>query len=192
MRLEKLQSCERGFSLAETLFAVGILATVSMGVAQLFGVATRANQLAKSETSAVTLATKKMEQLRSLTWGFDQTGLGLPLTDTTTDISFEPARGGGNGLNPSPANTLNANVAGYFDYVATDGSWTGNVDGQPNGAALIRRWSISPLPTNPNNTLVLQVFVTTVARDAARPAGQAVRRLPGDAWLVSVRTRKAQ
>jgi hypothetical protein len=163
-----------------------------MGVAQLFGVAARSNQVAKSETSAVTLATKKMEQLRSLTWGFDNTGLGLPLTDTTSDVSVEPATGGGNGLNPSPGNTLNANVAGYFDYIAPDGTWTSNQDDQPNGGTFIRRWSISPLPTNPNNTLVLQVFVTTVVRDAARPVGQPVRRLPGDAWLVSVRTRKAQ
>ncbi len=192
MRLEKFGSSERGFSLAETLFAVGILATVSMGVAQLFGVAARNNQGAKSETSATTLATKKMEQLRSLTWGFDQTGLGLPLTDTSTDLSVEPPAATGAGLNPSPPNTLSTNVAGYFDYVATDGTWTSNQDDQPNGGAFIRRWSVSPLPTNPNNTLVLQVYVTTVVRDSRRTAGQAVRKMPGDAWLVSVRTRKAQ
>ncbi len=192
MRLERSPFSERGFSLAETLVAVAILGAVAMGVAQLFGVAAHSNQVAKVETSAATLAMKKMEGLRSLTWGFDTTGMGLPLTDTTTDLSVDPATANGAGLNPSPAGTLDGNVQGYFDYVAPDGTWTSNQDGQPNGGLYLRRWAISPLPTNPNNTLIFQVYVTTVARAAAHDPTRPVSRLPGDAWLVAVKTRKAQ
>ena len=57
----------------------------------------------------------------------------------------------------------------------------------------IRRWSIQPLPTNPNNTLV---------HPGARHAGRERRRrvstsaftrtrMAGDALLVTVKTRKA-
>ncbi|HSL20043.1 MAG TPA: prepilin-type N-terminal cleavage/methylation domain-containing protein [Vicinamibacterales bacterium] len=191
MRLEKSLSSERGFSLAETLVAVGILATVAMGVAQLFAYAAGANQAAKAQTSAASLAAQKMEQLRELTWGFDKDGLGLPVTDTTTNLSTSPATAAGRGLNPSPASTLDQNVAGYFDYLRTDGSWVGNADPAPADAQFVRRWSIEPLPTNPNNTLVLQVMVTTVVREAARNPASPKQRVPGDAWITTVKTRKA-
>lgn len=187
----RCRSSEAGFSLAETLIAVGLLGTVAMGVAQLFALAATSTSSAQLQTSATTLAMQKMEQIRGLTWGFDTTGLGLPVSDTTTNLATEPPTGNGRGLNPSPAATLNANVAGYFDYLGRQGQWLGASDPPPAGAVYIRRWSIEPLPTNPNNTLVLQVFVTSVAREAARDTSRARRRLPGDAWLVSVKTRKA-
>lgn len=193
IRLEKSKSrnSERGFSLAETMVAVGILALVATGVAQLFGVAAEANMTSKTQTTAVTLAAEKMEQLRSLTWGFDSTGLGLPVSDTTTDLSTSPPSNTGNGLNPSPSNALTDNVPGYFDYLRADGSWAGNQDG---GLGYIRRWSITPLPTNPNNTLIFQVFVTTHERDHYRKlanTGGPMRLQAGEAWLISVKTRKA-
>jgi hypothetical protein len=56
----------------------------------------------------------------------------------------------------------------------------------------IRRWSIQPLPTNPNNTLVIQVLVTPVTSELARVESAFTRtRMAGDALLVTVRTRKA-
>ena len=33
-----------------------------------------------------------MEQIRSLTWGFDLQGQGLPVTDTTTNLAVYPPR----------------------------------------------------------------------------------------------------
>jgi len=191
IRWARSESSEAGFSIAETLIAVGILGTVAMGVAQLFAVATMSNVNAKLQTSATTLATQKMEQLRGLTWGFDTAGLGLPLSDTTSNLATDPVSLGGSGLNPSPGGTLDGNVAGYFDYLGTDGRWVGTGDPPPAGAVYLRRWSVEPLPTNPNNTLVLQVLVTSVTREAARNTTQPKRRTPGDAWLVSVKTRKA-
>jgi prepilin-type N-terminal cleavage/methylation domain-containing protein len=182
----------RGFSLIEVLVAIGLLAVVSISIAQLFAVATRSNLQAKGQTSTTLLAVQKMEQMRGLTWGFDQqsSNLGLPVSDTTTDLSQAEPTGGGAGLNPSPANTLTTNVAGYVDYLDTNGTWVGNDEEPPDGAYYVRRWAITPLPTNPNNTLVLQVRVTTVAQAAANVTGAA--RWGQDTWLVSVKTRKAQ
>ena len=106
----------RGFSLIEVLVSVGILALASLSVAQLFTVATSANFASKSQTSTALLAVQKMEQLKALTWGFDQSSsnLGLPVSDTATDLSQPAPAGGGQGLNPSPAGTLDANVAGAW------------------------------------------------------------------------------
>jgi type II secretory pathway pseudopilin PulG len=184
-------SSEAGFSIAETLIAIGILGAVAMGVAQLFAASTMSNVNAKLQTSATVLATQKMEQLRGLTWGFDTIGLGLPLSDTTSNLATDPIAAGGHGLNPSPAGTLDGNVAGYFDYLGSDGGWLGTGDPPPAGAVYLRRWAVDPLPTNPNNTLILQVVVTSVARERTRDVTQPKRRMPGDAWLVSVKTRKA-
>lgn len=184
-----------GFGLVEVLVAMGLLTVVSLGVAQLFAVATRANQVAKGQTSTTALAEQKLEQLRGLTWGFDPDGQGLPVSDTTTDLSVDPSTATGNGLNPSPGNSLESNQAGYVDFLDGHGQYVGTGTNIPAGAVYVRRWSIQPLPMNPNNTLILQVFVSPVSNERIRQqsAGAgAMRRMPGDALLVSVKTRKAQ
>jgi hypothetical protein len=137
------------------------------------------------------LAAQKMEQLRGLTWGFDDNGTSLPVSDSTTDLTTEPPGGGGGGLNPSPTGTLNANTPGYVDYLDKRGQWVGNGAVPPPTAVYIRRWSVEPLPTNPNNTLILQVLVTTVKREAQVPTGPR-RRYADDSWIVTVKTRKAK
>lgn len=193
MASARSSSCrERGFSLAETMVATAILATVSLGVAQMFILAAEQTRGGKVETSAATLAEQKMEQLRSLTWGFDLIGQGLPVSDTTTNLAVDPPNATGTGLNPSPAGTMEQNTTGFVDYIDQFGRYIGTGSQAPPNTAFVRRWSIEPLPTNPNNTLVLQVFVTTPARDAQRGASSNKRwKLPGDAWLVTVKTRKA-
>jgi len=186
---------ERGFSLVEVLIAVALLAMVSLGVAQLFAAATQANFAAKSQTSTALLAVQKMEQLRALAWGYDQqlANLGLPLSDTVTDVSVDPSTAGGTGLNPSPGGTLTANTPPYVDYLDAGGQWVGNGTVPPAGAFYVRRWSITPLPTNPNNTLIFQVRVTTVRQAQLAAAGPGTAgRIGNDTWLVSVKTRKAQ
>jgi prepilin-type N-terminal cleavage/methylation domain-containing protein len=186
----------RGFSLVEVLFAMAILTTIALGVAQLFAVATKANLGAKGQTSTALMATQKMEQLRGLTWGFDTSGMGLPLSDTTTDLTVDPPTNGGAGLNPSPGGTMQANTAGFVDFLDQYGNWVGTGSTPPATAVYIRRWSIEPLPTNPNNTLILQVLVTKVVTEQLRAAGAGAGgarwRLHDDAWLVTVRTRKSQ
>jgi hypothetical protein len=70
----------------------------------------------------------------------------------------------------------------------------GTGDNPTAGAVYIRRWAIIPLPTNPNNTLILQVLVTSVADEARLDVSNLTRRPRqlGDAMLLSVKTRKAQ
>ena len=186
-------SSSSGFSLVEVLISMAILTAVSLGVAQLFAVSTRANLVARGQTSTTALAEQKLEQLRALTWGFDVEGQGLPVSDTTTDLSVDPPAATGGGLNPSPVDSLEANTPGYVDFLDANGAYVGSGLTPPGTAAFIRRWSIRPLPTNPNNTLVLQVLVTPVANEGSRIAGPGARqRMPGDALLVSVKTRKSQ
>ena len=189
MARDAFNSSNRGFSLIEVLVSLGLLTVVSLSVAQLFAVSTRANLVAKGRTSATALAEQKMEQIRSLTWGFDSEGIGLPVSDTTTNLSVFPPAQNGTGLNPSPANTLEANVPGFFEYLDATGTWVA----QAPAAVFVRRWAIRPLPTNPNNTLVIQVLVSPMVDELAWQANGSGsrRRLPSDALITTVKTRKA-
>jgi type II secretory pathway pseudopilin PulG len=181
---------EGGFSLIEVMLASGILATALIALAQLFVVALTANTSARSTTYATVLAEQKVEELRGLTWGFDSSG--LPITDTTSDTaSTEDDAVGGTGLTPSPETALQENTDGYVDYVDIYGNKLGGGENPPQDSAYIRRWSIEPLPTNPNNTIVIQVMVTRRRWRGAADEG-AVLRLPEEARLITVKTRKAQ
>jgi prepilin-type N-terminal cleavage/methylation domain-containing protein len=192
MARAKSFSSSQGFSLIEVVIAIGLLTAVSLGVAQLFAASTRSNLVARGNTITTALAEQKLEQIRSLTWGFDEDGLGLPVTDTTTNLSVWPLTQDGTGLNPSPTDALEENKPGYFDYLDARGGWVGNGTTAPGSAVYVRRWSILPLPTNPNNTLVIQVLVSPLANETARQETAFTRtRMAGDALLISVKTRKA-
>ena len=181
---------EQGFSLVEVLLATTLLTVAIVSLAQLFAVSTRANTNAKLTTFTTVLAQQKMEQLRSLTWGFD--AQGLPLTDTSTNITAAvEAPTGGKGLTPSPVGALGENTDGYCDFLDGNGQSLGGGTTPPANAIYVRRWTVEPLPTNPNNTLVLQVLV---ARNRSRNAADqavGVDRLPDEARIISVKTRKA-
>jgi prepilin-type N-terminal cleavage/methylation domain-containing protein len=181
---------EGGFSLIEVLVATTILTVALSALAQLFAIATNANTGAKSTTFAALLAQQKMEQLRGLTWGFDP--LGLPLSDTTTNVTVVPeTMTGGKGLSPSPAGSLGANTDGYCDFLDKYGKPLGGGTTPPANTMYIRRWSVEPLPTNPNNTLVFQVLVTRSRNRGDADTAASVRRLPDEARIISVKTRKA-
>jgi type II secretory pathway pseudopilin PulG len=188
------KSCcsERGFSLAEVAVATGVLAVVSLGVAQMFALSTEKNLAAKHQVSTTTMATQKMEQLRGLTFSYDATGLGLPVTDTSTNLALCAPDTTGRGLNPSPSGVLDTNTSGFVDFLDARGTCVdaGGGTTAPAGAVYVRRWTIQPLPTNPNNTLVLSVLVTTTAREARRGSGARTRQVE-DALITTVRTRKA-
>ena len=166
---------EHGFSLLEVLCATTILIIGLAALAQLLIVSTRVNVSAKTTTVATVAAAQKMEQLRSLTWGFDN--LRLPLSET--------------GLNPSPADSLRRSVGGYCDFLDANGQSLGDGAGPPPGTVYTRRWSIAPLPDDPANTLVLQVLVTARANRVVDDTDGG-RRLPDEARLVSVKTRKGR
>lgn len=179
---------ESGFSLAEVVVATAMMATSLVALAQLLAISTQSNRTARYTTLASMLAAQKMEQLRGLTWGFD--AIGLPLTDTTTNTAVIPETPtGGTGLAPSPNDSLARNVDGYVDYVDANGNLLGGGLTVRAGAAYIRRWSIEPLPTNPNNTLVIQVMVTPFRNRGNADTGS-VARAPQEARVISVKTRK--
>ncbi len=176
----------------ETLVAIAILTTALITLAQLFTIAITTNRSARVTTFSAVLAQQKMEQLRSLAWGYDL--LGLPVSDTATNTAVFPEQSnGGTGLSPSPAGTLDANVAGYVDYLDEYGRSLGGGSSVAPGTVYIRRWSIDPLPTNPNNTLIIQVSVTKVVPGAAGggAAGPQGGRMRDEARIVSVKTRKS-
>jgi type II secretory pathway pseudopilin PulG len=177
-----------GFSLVEALVASAILAIGITSLAQLLVLSARASASAKTTTYASLLAQQKMEQLRGLTFGFDS--LGLPLTDTTSDVTVVPERvDGGTGLSPSPPGALRTNTSGYCDFVDGAGRWLAGGARPPPGTTFVRRWSIEPSPTGPNDALVLQVLVAPHrGGGGAVPAGS---RLADEARIISVKTRKA-
>jgi len=165
-------SSAAGFSLVEVLIATLLLAMALTTLAQLFALSTQSNIGARNTTFSALLAQQKLEELRALTWGFDTQG--LPVSDTTTNTAASPETPtGGTGLAPSPSGTL------------------GGGANPPDGTVFVRRWSVEPLPSNPNNTLVLQVLVFR-NKERGNADNGAGRVLPDEARLVTVKTRKAQ
>jgi prepilin-type N-terminal cleavage/methylation domain-containing protein len=180
-----------GFTLVEVLVASVLFVTLSLGVAQLFAVATSANAAARRQTSATILAAARLEQLRALTWSWEAGPSGtpaLPRSDLTTDLSVDPPGSGGRGLRESPPGTLERNVPPYVDYLDAAGQPVGNGATAPTGAAYVRRWAVRGLPSDPDRTLVLQVLVISLADDA-RLAGVWMGRTGQETLLTVVRTR---
>jgi Tfp pilus assembly protein PilV len=76
------------------------------------------------------------------------------------------------------------------DFVDAQGNVLGAGVTPPSDAVYRRRWSIEPLSTSPADTLVVQVLVTGAhARSGETTIGGMV--LPGEAFLVTLRRRKA-
>jgi type II secretory pathway pseudopilin PulG len=179
-----------GFSLVETLVATSLMATAIVTLAQLFALSTRTNVSSHNTTFAAVLAEQKMEELRSLVWGFDTQG--LPLSDTSSNTAKSPVETtGGTGLKPSPSTTLKEDTTGWVDHVDGYGNKVSDTNNTEATIIYTRRWSVTPLPTNPNNTLVIQVLVTRL-KDRGQANQGSVGRLPEEARMIAVRTRKAQ
>ena len=193
--LEKSHSSHKsesaaGFSLVEVMIATGILAAALVSLAQLFAISTASNHAARNSGTAMIYAEQKIEQLRALSYTLDASG--LPVTDSTTDTAvYPPAATGGTGLSPATDNTLQTNTDGYVDYLDHLGRSLGGGETIPDNTAFIRRWSIEPLPTNPNNVIIMQVLVT---RNRDRGTGDlgSVSRGADEARLMTIRSRKVQ
>ena len=178
---------DRGFSLIEVLVATTVMTMTLVALAQLSIVSIRVNHGARSATFTTLLAYHKIEQLRALAWSVD--GSGRSTSDTSTDTTVEPEEpSGGTGLGPSPAGALMQNTSGYCDFLDANGRTLGGGTTPPVNTAFIRRWSIDPLPAAMNATLVIQVSVTPVRN---REVAGSLRRLPDEARIVAVKTRKA-
>jgi hypothetical protein len=168
---------------------VAVLATGLVAVAQMFAVSTNTNLSARWTSIGTALAQQKIEQIRGLAWGFD--AAGLPKNDFASDLTVAPpVSAGGAGLSASPPNTLTANTPGYVDYLDASGSWLGTGGAPVSGTVYVRRWSIEPLPTNPNNTLIIQVVVQRL-RNGSAITQASVGRVPDEVRLVTLKTRKS-
>ena len=170
--------------------ATGLLASALVALAQLFAIATTTNAAARNSTITMMLAEQKIEQLRALQYTFDRAG--LPVQDTATDLAvYPPAATGGKGLSPYTENTLQENTNGYVDYLDQWGRTLGGGTVIPDETAYIRRWSVEPLPTNPNNVIILQVLVTR-QRDRGTGDAGSVSRGAQEARLMTIKARKVQ
>jgi hypothetical protein len=170
----RLRLAERGSTLVEALVATLVFTTGLLAMAELIAIATSSNTRARHSTLAGILATRKLEELRSLTWEFDLGG--APAND--------PA------LRSSPW-ALQRNTPGFVDHVDQSGVTVGQDVEAPPGAAYTRRWSIEPVTASPEDALLIQVLVTRVRSPGLADRG-AVGRLPGDARLVTIKVRKSR
>jgi prepilin-type N-terminal cleavage/methylation domain-containing protein len=97
---EQYQS-DRGFSLAETIVAVAILAGALLSLAQLFTAATTIVTTARHLTTGTILATQKVEELRSVVAGLpsiptvddaleyvDRAGAAFPPRGAPTNVAY--------------------------------------------------------------------------------------------------------
>ena len=182
------QCVDDGFSLVEVLVAIVFLSIVVAGVAGLFVLAAISTRTARGQTSATLLAAGKLENLRGLMWAFDADGAAV--TDTVSDLSTDPVTGFGRGLDASPVDSLQRNVSGYVDYLDDAGRWVGTGLRPPPRGVYVRRWSIQPLPADPANTVILQVLVTSAVRPTGADLLSRLVRIPGDALVVTLKTRK--
>ena len=153
----------RGFTLVETVIAISITAVALTALAQLFLIASQANADAGRSSFASVLATQKIEQLRSL--GADLVQQGQP--------------------------SLSSNTSGACDFLDAYGQLLGAGTNPPPGTVYIRRWSVEPIPSDPD-TFVVQVAVFPALRaGGADPAGSDARPF-GGAQIVTVKTRRAE
>ena len=166
-----------GFALLEVLITAALVVAVAAGASHVIAIAVRVNHDARVRTVAAVLAADKVEQLRSLEWSHTSTGtpvITVSSSDVTTDLSTDPSTDTGPGLAASPSGTLDADVAGYVDYLDANGRRASGPGSPPSSTVYIRRWAVRPVPGDPDNTLVLSVRVITRAlagmgsADAAR------------------------
>jgi prepilin-type N-terminal cleavage/methylation domain-containing protein len=180
---------EDGFTLAEVLIALVLVAITTIGVAPLIALAALSARTSHSRTWSCLLAASKLDELKTLSLAFDASG--GPLTDTTTDASADPLRAGGTGLGPSPPDSLDRNVPGYVDYLDGTGQWVGAGATRPASAVYVRRWNIAPLPGDPANTVLIRIVVVPVVSGVAPGSKVVSTNQSGSPVLVAIKTRKA-
>ena len=142
-----------GFSLVETMIALGILAVIAAGVLPLGLLATNTTENQGHLMARCTeYAQDKAEQLFALAWG-----------DSTSDTRVFPANNsGGTGLAVGGSTNTAAPVAGYIDYLDVNGNVLSSAGGVPATWFYARAWVI----TTPRANLK-QISVRTTVRAAA-------------------------
>jgi prepilin-type N-terminal cleavage/methylation domain-containing protein len=147
-------SVERGFSLIEVMFALGILLVVSLGLLPLGVIATTVTENEGHLVSRTAeYAQDKLEQLLALSYG-----------DSTTDTRVFPATNtGGTGLAVGGSSNPAAPVALYVDYLNIDGTLIPSSGTTPPAGWFYKRvWQVS-LPAGTTNLKQVTVTATVVS-----------------------------
>lgn len=148
-----------GFTLVETIVAVGLLAIVAAGVLPMAYLATQTTENQGHLVARTTeYAQDKLEQLMALNYG-DQ------ISDTRT---FPAAAAGGSGLAVGGSVVPTAPVAAYVDYLDERGNVLASANGAPPANWFYQRvWQI----TLPRADLKRIVVLARVRASAAGGAG---------------------
>ncbi|MGE4054908.1 MAG: prepilin-type N-terminal cleavage/methylation domain-containing protein [Vicinamibacterales bacterium] len=149
---------QQGFSLVETVFALGILLIVALGLLPLGMIATTTTENQGHLSARTTeYAQDKLEQLLALAYG-----------DTTSDTRVFPAGDlGGSGLTPGGSFDPDVPVDLYVDYLDINGSLLdADAGDEPTGWFYKRVWAISVPSLN-----LKQVTVTATVRTAVGGIG---------------------
>lgn len=158
----RLRSRSAGFTLIETMIALGLLFTVAVGILPLglLAVSVTENQ-GHLMTRTTEYAQDKLEQLMALAYG-----------DSTSDTRVFPAADtGGSGLAPGGSADPDAPVALYVDYLDVNGNLLASSGtAAPDNWYYKRVWRVQELEAN-----LKQITVTATVK---APAAASVGRLP--------------
>ena len=178
-----------GFGLLEVLIAAGLIIGLAAGTAQLTVTSVEAIDDAGRLTQGLLLAVQKMEQLQSLEWRYDASGL-VTVSDTATDLSGDPPSAGGPGLRVSPPDSLDRSAAGYVDYLDGRGAWVGTGNRPPAGTAFVRRWSVQAGQPPFDDLLALDVVVLPLRLAESSGGAALAPNQPGLVRLSALKRRR--
>ena len=165
MSAERTDNGDTGFTLVEALVGLLLVSALAAGVGHLLVMTLTATRDAREATSAVLLASQKLEAL-----------LALAVSDA--------------GLSASPGDTLDTDTPGHVDVVDTAGQDVPSLSAPRYSPVYTRRWRVSPLSSDPSRLWLVQVRVMTLSRAAMGETMAANgARVPGDVLLTTVKRR---
>ncbi len=133
-------SSERGFTIAESLFAAVILTVGLVGTAEMLAITLRAHQLAQGSAQATRYAQSKVEDLMK------------------ANFATVPA------IQLTGRNSLDADVPNYFDTPGTSYTRRWQVDAGPAGNPNLRRVTVRVIPTSGDRRTSSNVTIVTLVR----------------------------
>jgi prepilin-type N-terminal cleavage/methylation domain-containing protein len=190
----------RGFTLVEVVAAVSLLTVVGLSVSTAL-IAGRAVAVhGRERTIGRIAAQSRLATLTSLAFytSADAAGAAVAVTDTTTDLTVDPLPSsgapGGVGLQPSPADALWRDTAGYVDYLDATGRGLGAGAEARARAAYVRRWAIGRHGAGAGEVALFAVLVAPMASALRAAAGEPARLAdqPGVVVLRGTRLRDAR
>lgn len=131
---------QRGFTLVEALVAAVVLTIGLVAVAELLAVSLRMHMLGRESTRATRLAQDKFEELMKV------------------NFSTHPS------IQINAANTLDADVANYFDAPTPEYTRRWQVAAGPNANWRLRTVTVRVIPTLDDRRVSDEVTITTVLR----------------------------